>query len=97
MSSPVRPATKCDDEKKQRRRLICRRAKRRQREREHAFGDVKIEVRLTSEQWAAIEACRALQRGDEKTFIVRALMTGARFMANSGTPKGKKAAPAQAS
>ncbi len=80
-----------DQQKKKIRAEQNRQAKQRQRDKERSQGDVTIIVRLGALEWAEYHRLWNQQRGPTEGFSFRALMTGARFLANAGTPKGKKA------
>jgi len=73
------------------RRRYLRRKKQESRSRLSAVeGGVTITVRMNREQHAQMMRCLDCQRGPAENFILRALLTGAAFVANSGTPRGKK-------
>lgn len=65
-------------------------AKRRQRLRQAALGDRKIEITVTAAEFAILEQLRERQRGPIEGFFRRALIVGAVFSANAGASRGKK-------
>ncbi|HEY3898958.1 MAG TPA: hypothetical protein VGM54_10115 [Chthoniobacter sp.] len=67
-----------------------RQAKQRQRERERVGGFTEVHVKLSAEQVAQLTWLRQAQSGDMESFLVRALMTGAKFVYNSGNVRGGK-------
>lgn len=67
-----------------------RRAKQRQRERQASRGDRKLEIVVSATEYDLLLKLRELQRGPVEDFWKRALVTGACFTANSGTPRGSK-------
>lgn len=67
-----------------------REAKQRQREREAKAGIITISVKLTPSQFDIYSAALTKQRGPLLSFAQRCLTTGATFLANAGTPRGKK-------
>lgn len=80
-------------ERQERRREQCRLAKQRQRSK----GDVKKEIILTPMEELELLACMSMQRGPEAGFLRRALLTGAKFLANAGNAADTKAAIADMS
>lgn len=77
-------------EKLERRAEQNRTAKQRQRLRQAAVGDRVLEITVTANEWALLEALREQQRGPREGFLRRALILGAAFAANAGNPRGKK-------
>lgn len=64
--------------------------KRRQRDNEREMGMRTITIRLDPDEAELFARLRHKQRGSLDDFPRRALITGAMFAANSGTPKGQK-------
>lgn len=65
-------------------------AKRRQRQREKSRGDEVITVTLSAEEAQVFKRAQELQRGPVDVFAKRCLTQGAMFLANMGTPRGRK-------
>lgn len=74
----------------ERRKRLAR--ERQQRARDKKKGTHEIRITLTESQYAEFVAYMAEQRGPLATFPVRALLTGARFVRNSGAVKKVKGA-----
>lgn len=55
-----------------------------------ATGGKVVQVELTKEQFDALIDCQLRQNGPVEGFYIRALLTGAKFLANSGRPRGQK-------
>lgn len=72
----------------QKRRGQNREAKRRQRER---AGCVTVTVEMTVAEYEDYAACRAMARDGVVGFSKKALLRGARFVANSGAGVKRKA------
>jgi len=67
-----------------------RRYKAAQRARQKASGVTTLTIELTEEETKAFRAMQAAQRGPIEDFAKRALLTGAKFVANSGNTRGGK-------
>lgn len=61
-----------------------------QRNRQKAAGITTIQIELSSEEAQAFRAMQRIQSGPEWDFAKRALLTGAKFVANSGNSRGGK-------
>lgn len=73
------------------RRQQLREAKKRQREGLRAGGGREVQIRIgTMEEYETIRAAKAMYQGDPDEFLARALVVGAKFLANSGNRKGGK-------
>ena len=77
-------------QKAQRRRQQNAAAKARQRAELNASGARAITIVLDAEAAEMFADLARRQRGPIEGFALRALMTGAKFLANSGNPRGKK-------
>lgn len=86
LASVIRART----EARERRKAQFRVSQQKRREAQKASGAVTINVTLTAEQFEAFLVCQALQNGPVEGFAARALLMGAKFVANSGRPNGKK-------
>ncbi len=65
-------------------------AKQRQRARAGAAGLVKLEIHLSASDAALVTWLRQAQSGNPDSFVARALVTGAKFVFNSGNVRGGK-------
>lgn len=72
------------------RTLQNREAKRRQREREAELGKRALIITVPGGDMDELEYAADLQRGPREGFYLRALLIGAKFLANAGTPRGRK-------
>ena len=67
-----------------------RQAKQRQRAREREIGLALFHIALSGSDAAMVNWLRTAQSGDVETFLARALVTGAKFVYNSGNVRGGK-------
>jgi len=67
-----------------------RQAKQRQRARAREKGITTFHIELPADQAQLLAWLRNAQSGDVETFLARALVTGAKFVYNSGNVRGGK-------
>lgn len=82
--------TPTEETAEERKKRLARERKQRQRQRLAEVGVVKIELLVTAEESALLAELRDRQKGNVDTFLARALLTGAKFLANAGQAKGRK-------
>ncbi len=73
-----------------RRRAQNKEAQKRSRDKARSEGGTEIRVKLCWQELELLEAAAALQAGPREDFFRRALLTGAKFLANSGNVRGGK-------
>lgn len=82
--------TTIEETAEERKKRLARERKQRQRERLAEAGVTKVEIQVTAEEAELLAKLKELQKGNPDTFLGRALLMGAKFLANSGQPKGQK-------
>lgn len=79
-----------EDEKSARRKAQYRESKKRTRQAAKEAGERELRVTITEAEFQLLCECHIKQKGPLQGFYGRALILGAKFLANSGQPRGKK-------